>query len=504
MGNSPNYPSLYEINTRIWLNELSRKKDRRVTLADVPDAELDALAALGFDWIWLLGAWQTGPAGREVARTHAGLRRDYAAALPDFRDEDIAGSPFAIQSYHVHTDFGGDMALSRIRERLRQRGLKLLLDFVPNHTALDHSWANEHPEYYVQGDEADLEREPHNFTRMATRAGPVIFAFGRDPYFPGWTDTLQLNYRHAGFRHAMIGELTRVAGQCDGVRCDMAMLLLPDVIARTWGYRSTPRDGSPPVDESFWPQAINTVRQLLPEFVFMAEVYWDLEWTLQQQGFSFTYDKRLYDRLCHEGAQSVRGHLCADHDFQSKSVRFLENHDEPRAAAAFAPGIHEAAAVVTFFVPGLRFFHDGQFDGRRLRTVIQLARRADETPDPRLQMFYARLLQVLKRPELRDGRWRLLNCRPAWDGNPTAANFISFAWDSGPRRLLIAVNFGPTQGQSIVEVPLADLAGRQWLLADLLGPHQYARDGDELVNRGLYLDLEAWAFHVFEVRANGG
>ena len=495
----PRYPSLYEINTRIWLSELSRQCGHRVALVDVPDEVLDALAARGFDWIWLLGVWQTGPAGREVARTHADLRRDYATMLPDYRDEDICGSPFAVKTYHVHVDFGGDAALARIRERLRQRGLHLLLDFVPNHTALDHIWAFESPEFYIAGDDVDLVRQPQNYTRVMTRFGPRVLAHGRDPYFPGWTDTLQVNYRHAGFRKAMLGELARIAGQCDGVRCDMAMLLLPDVIARTWGDRSRPSDGSAPVDECFWPEAITAVKNKHPGFLFMAEVYWDLEWTLQQLGFDNTYDKRLYDCLVHDNAPAVLGHLHADMDFQRKSVRFLENHDEPRAAAAFPPRVHEAAAAVTYFVPGMRFFHDGQLEGRHSRVPMQLGRRMDEAPDKDVQEFYERLLQVLKRPEPRDGQWRLLDCRPAWDGNPTAAEFIAFAWELGPRRLLVAVNYGATQGQCYVTMPFDDLRGRQWLLADLLGPQQYTRDGDELASDGLYLDLPSWGYHVFEV-----
>ena len=117
----------------------------------------------------------------------------------------------------------------------------------------------------------------------------------------------------------------------------MAMLLLPDVIQRTWGDRSRPADGTAPIDVSFWPEAIRAVRGEHPGFLFMAEVYWDLEWDLQQQGFDYTYDKRLYDRLHGRDAAGVRGHLCADAEFQHRSVRFLENHDEPRAAAvAFA------------------------------------------------------------------------------------------------------------------------------------------------------------------------
>src|SRR5437773_7011862 len=107
----------------------------------------------------------------------------------------------------------------------------------------------------------------------------------------------------------------------------------------------------------------------------MAAVYWDLEWVLQQQGFADTYDKRLYDRLHQRDARGVAGHLQADLDFQRKSVRFLENHDEPRAAEAFPPGVHEAAAVLTHLAPGLHFFHEGELEGRRRKASLHLARR---------------------------------------------------------------------------------------------------------------------------------
>ena len=234
------------------------------------------------------------PAG--VARNEE-WRRAYAEALPGFTEDDVCGSPFAIGAYTVHKDFGGDAALARLRERFRGRGLRLLLDFAPNHTALDHSWVQSHPEYYVHGSDEDLSREPHNYKRMQTGRGPAVLAHGRDPYFPGWPDTLQLNYRHSGLRQAMIAELRGIADRCDGVRCDMAMLLLPEVIARTWGGRSRPADGADPVDAPFWPEAIAAVRARRPDFLFLAEVYWDLEWELQQQGFDYTYDKRLYDRL---------------------------------------------------------------------------------------------------------------------------------------------------------------------------------------------------------------
>jgi len=159
----PRYPSLYQINTRVWLTELSRTLGRAATLDDLPDAELDRLAEQGFDWVWFLSVWQTGPAARAISRANPEWRREFADTLPDLSDEDIAGSGFAIQNYTVHRGLGDDAALARLRQRLQTRGLKLMLDFVPNHMAPDHPWVDEHPEYFVHGSEADLARSPQNY-----------------------------------------------------------------------------------------------------------------------------------------------------------------------------------------------------------------------------------------------------------------------------------------------------------------------------------------------------
>jgi glycosidase len=495
-------PTLYEIDTRAWLDALGHRYMTRspLSLDRVPGAELDRLRDLGFDWVWLLGAWQTGRIGREVSLSRPDWVRGYQEVLPDFRPEDVVGSVFAVQAYEVAPALGGDAALRRLRGRLRERGVRLMLDFVPNHTARDHPWVSARPEFYVHGTEADLAREPQNYARAETVGGPAVLAFGRDPYFPGWPDTFQLNYRHRGLRDAMAGELTRVAGLCDGLRCDMAMLLLPDVFLSTWGDRARPADGSEPDDSPFWPAAIARARARHPEMFLLAEAYWDLEWSLQQQGFDATYDKRLYDRLRARDAASVRGHLHADPEYQRRSARFLENHDEERAAVAFPPDVHRAAAVVTFLVPGLRFFHQGQLEGRKVHPSVHLARRPDDPTDPALAAFYDRLLSVLKRPEPRLGRWRLAECREAWPGNPTWDHFLAFGWD-GPTtgRLLAAVNYGPTPGQCFVTLPPEAPSVTALRFRDLLGPAVYDRDARDLSARGLYLDLPAWGFHVFAV-----
>jgi hypothetical protein len=485
------HPSLFQINTRVWLTELSRTIGRPAMLDDIPDAELDRFAKAGFDWVWFLSVWQTGAAGRESSRNNPGWRKEFQETLPDLREEDIAGSGFAITGYNVHENLGGDAALARLRERLRKRGLKLMLDFVPNHMALDHPWVGNHPEYFIQGSELDLVHAPMNFIWIKRSRGDLLLAHGRDPYFPGWPDTLQLNYANPATQEAMTGELLKIAGQCDGVRCDMAMLVLPEVFERTWGKSAKP----------FWPDAIRRVREKTPGFCFMAEVYWDLEWKLQQQGFDYTYDKRLYDRLREGHPRPVREHFLAAPEYQNKLSRFLENHDEPRAAVTFADDVHKAAAIITFLSPGLRLFHQGQFEGRLKRISPHLVRAPEEAVNGGLKTFYARLLEILRKPVVRQGQWQLLECMPAWDDNHSSEAFITFAWqDAAGARLLAVVNFAAQPGQCYVRLPFSDLDGRRWQLRDLLGAADYERDGDELQTRGLYLDMAPWCCHVFEMR----
>jgi len=489
------YPSLYQINTRVWIRDLSRSLGRAATLDDIPDQQLERLAQKGFDWIWFLGVWQTGLAGRKVSRERLDWQTEFRQVLPDFQEDDVWGSCFAITNYAAHSEFGGNSALERLRTRLHNQGIRLLLDFVPNHTALDHSWVQKHPNFYVRGTEEQLRREPQNYIRLETSSGSTILAYGRDPHFGGWPDTLQLNYAEPALQEAMRLELLNVASLCDGVRCDMAMLILPEVFERTWGLRSEP----------FWQNAILSIRSYKPKFLFMAEAYWDLEWTLQQQGFDYTYDKRLYDRLREGRARQVRDHFRASIQFQRKSARFVENHDEPRAAAAFNPAMHRPAAVLTYLCPGIRFFHDGQFEGRTKKISVHLGRAPVEPVELLLRDFYDHLLTCVHQLAVRNGEWQLLHCSPAWDGNWTWDCFICFAWDMAEELPIIVVtNYAPNQSQCYLQIPFDDLCGHRIRLQDLMGSAIYERDGDELVSRGLYLDMPAWGYHVFKLTTLDG
>ena len=487
----PHRPTVYEINTAVWLRRLGRDAGGdALTLGQVPGSEWDALAALPVDAVWLMGVWQRSPAGLEIARANPELDAGNRAALPDLRDEDVIGSPYCVRDYTVDERFGGRDALAAAREQLAARGLGLILDYVPNHVAPDHPWLAQKPECLLPGSDEDLVKHPDAF--IATAAG--VFANGRDPYFPAWPDVVQLNAFSPTLRREVAELLLDVGGQCDGLRCDMAMLMTNEVFARTWGERAGPAP-----DDDYWPALIGRVKRTFPDLVFIAEAYWDMEWTLQQQGFDFCYDKRLYDRLVHDPAASVRGHLQADAGYQERLIRFIENHDEPRAAATFAPAQARAVAVVMSTLQGARLYHDGQLEGLRTRIPVFLDRGPDEPHDADLRSFYERLLRAVADSDLASGDWRLCDCA-GWPDNQSFEELVCWCWRSAQSRHLVVVNLSSSAAQARVRLPWDDLGARAWELSDRLSGQTFERDGDELSGQGLYVALDPWASHFLEFR----
>jgi hypothetical protein len=491
----PTQPVIYEVNTAVWLGGLSRAAGRPVTLADVADSDWDAITPAGTDAVWLMGVWERSPAGIALANANAELQASFRAALPDLRPEDIAGSPYCVRCYVADPAFGGPTALAAARAALAARGVRLILDYVPNHVAPDHPWVTSHPELFVPGDDDDIKAEPGGWMRAAGH----VLAHGRDPYFPPWPDVVQLNAFSPEARAATTKTLDDIAGQCDGIRCDMAMLLTNDVFARTWAGRTGPVPA-----EEFWPAVITGLRGWHPEVVLIAEAYWDFEWTLQHQGFDFCYDKRLYDRITGGGPAAVRDHLRADLSYQSQLVRFLENHDEPRIASTLPAGAGRAAAVAVATLPGATLWHEGQFEGRRVRPPVFLSRRPSEPLDSDLAGWYRRLLATVDEHRVRRGQWRLLEVT-GWPDNQSCRNLIAWSWDGDDdgERHVIVVNLSPGQADGQVPLPWPGLAGRDWYMTDLLAERVFERNGAELASPGLYVALGPWECHLLSVRLPG-
>ncbi len=488
----PQRPVIYEVNTWAWLSELSRSYQRPITLHNVPTEQWDALALPGVDAVWLMGVWQHSPAGMRIANENVSLQADFRSALPDYTSADNVGSAYCVRRYIVDDHLGGPDGLATAREMLAQRGLRLILDFVPNHVAPDCPWVFDHPEYFIQGTREDLAQAPNAFFE----AGGTIIANGRDPYFAPWPDVAQLNAFNPALRQAAIETVNAIAEQCDGMRCDMAMLLLNDVFERTWGGRA----GAQPPDE-YWYEVISATRREHSNVLFLAEAYWDLEWNLQQLGFDYCYDKRLYDRLVHDSAESIRLHLTAGLDYQDKLVRFIENHDEPRAAATFSPKKERTAAVTMMTLPGAKLLYKGQFEGQRVKLPVFLARGPIEPVDADLQTFYHTLLAAAKEAGLREGEWQLCE-RTGWPDNSSYMNLIAWCWDHGEARYLVVVNLSENQSQARVHLPWNDLTGRMWQLTDMLTGDVFERDGREIQSAGLYVDLPAWRFHFLRFQLN--
>jgi len=420
-------PTIYEIDTPIFLYEIGQRAGHRLTLADVPAYEWDAIARPGIDTVWFMGVWKRSPIAREMAKGENWLQK----ALPDIRDEDLLGSAYSIQDYVVDDLLGGNDGLAIARSELQKRGIKIILDYVPNHVAIDHVWTLDHADYFLPGTEHELHKHPDAFVQTPNG----IFAKGKDPNFEPWSDVLQLNAFSQAHRQEVIKTLRTIAGMCDGVRCDMAMLMMNTIFKDTWGDRV----GEPPVDE-YWPPIIHAVREGRPDFLFLAEVYWDKQQDLLDQGFDLCYDKDLYDHLLHGSLHKIRHYLGRPVSYQQQLLRFIENHDEERAAHEFSLEKHMAAAVVTMTLPGAHLYYDGQREGRKIRVPVHLGRRVDEAPNTVLMNFYDKLLECVQSKNLAGKDWQLTPVRSRLL-HRESRHVLAWTWSDETSQLVVFVNY---------------------------------------------------------------
>lgn len=422
-------PILYEVNTRCWLRELSEQAGRRITLAEIPDHEIQRWVTLGFTHIWLMGVWQVGERARAVALES--WQKEWKNQIPS-EQADVHGSPFAIRDYSIDTRLGEPISLLLLKERFAEAGLNLILDFIPNHLGVDSPEPLRYPARFVQAEGP----KPGTFA-CETKAGRRHLAHGRDPYFAPWIDTVQLDYRVAETHHHMAAVAQTMSMFGSGLRCDMAMLLLPEIFTDTW--KEFPCMGAHRTGKNFWRAAIPAIRQLQPNVDLIAEVYWEREQELQDLGFDFTYNKRVCDFIMRGQFAEMRAFLLGcPPQYLRRSVHFLENHDEQRAATALPLALHKAAALLLLALPGMALLHDGQLEGRRQFARIQMSKRADEEPDREVAEFYQTLLTLLPKTYLRRGKPALIPCER------TSALAVAWAYSADETDIAV-VNLSPNR-----------------------------------------------------------
>ncbi|MGA8453294.1 MAG: alpha-amylase family glycosyl hydrolase [Candidatus Acidiferrales bacterium] len=484
------HPHLYEINTWSWLEQLSTRDKSTTTLANVPDAEWDALAKKGFNIVWLMGVWKRSDESRRIMLENRANHPDFDRALPGWKASDVIGSPYAVAGYVPDARIGGWEALDAAREKLRARGMALFLDFVGNHTALDHPWVREYPEFYVQTGPQDFDRDPSLYYRAQTPRGTRFIALAKDPYYPPWNDVAQLNHFSPSMRAAQLADLRTIASHCDGVRCDMAMLQLNDIFGNNW--RHLLGDTPPPATE-FWTE----VRANVPGLVLLAEAYWGTEERLLDLGFSFAYDKTLYDAVRDINIPEVRGRLAASPEQQRHFARFMENHDEPRRAEVFGNDRLAADGTLLGTLPGMRFYHQGELEGRRIRLPIALRFAADGPPDPASQAFFQKMLKITQQDVFHLGEWRLLELVPEGDASPDG--LIVYEWRSGNAWKVIAANLTGSTSQGRLRLGDRISPAQQYIFHDELNDEKYPRTGKELHNVGLFIRRDGFQAHLFDV-----
>ena len=478
------HPVLYEISTRPWLYELSKKYSKQITkLRDIPLSEFDTLKSYGIDYIWLMGVWKLGPYGLEFDR-----RSDYSSVLPGWTKDDVIGSPYAISEYVCNPDIGTDDDILWIKNEINKRGMKLMLDFVPNHSSCDAPTADSNPDYYVR---APKNLQPPYDSKYYTEKG---LAHGKDPYFDPWADVIQWNYFNEDTRNFMKKNLMKVLSVSDGVRCDMAHLLLNDVFKNTWKKELESWGYNVPSNE-FWDSAIREVKSKYPNVIFLAEVYenWEIK-KLIELGFDYCYDKELLDKFISSSTEVNNYIHYKTEDFFGHSSHFIENHDENRGV--YNMGSVErsnAAGVIAATVGGMIFFNHGQFKGLRNKLDVHLRRGADEKESQSAIQHYNNLLRIIKDDAFKSKNYYFvynINGNDAW-------RFVAYIRKE-INSFLIVVNY--SDGYGCANVPIYDV--NKNYVFEMFSNIEYQRDADTMRNMGLTVCMGGYQSQIFKYNYN--
>lgn len=476
-------PHILEINTRAWLRRLEAKHGRRFALHEIPDEYWREFKAQGFDAVWMMGVWTPSPKAAEIARSLTDIQNQIRQINPDFKTEDIIASPYAVYEFEPAADLGGRESLKKLREKLNGMGMALFLDFVSNHTAIDAPAVSQAPDLYIN---TGMETPHAHKDWFFQNDKGVWVAYGRDPYFAPWTDTAQLNYFNPNTREFMLQNLLKVADMCDGVRCDMAMLSLNKVHRDTWWEFI---GGNLPKQE-FWSVALERVREKYPEFVFVAEVYWGLEWEIQEMGFDYTYDKVLYDRLRFSTPENIKGHLGAEHLFQMRSIRFTANHDEEESLKAFGREKSLAASTIIATLPGARMIYLFQMMGHPARVPIQYVADTFEEDAPILA-YYSKLLQIASQPVFHGGQWSLAAVSASAEEEWSFLNVLCWTWKQMNTASTVIINYSDQPSKCLLKIKTPSSRLREEFSGGEIAV------SDEEKTRGILVELKPFESKIF-------
>ncbi|MBW1881416.1 MAG: hypothetical protein JRJ84_23925 [Deltaproteobacteria bacterium] len=396
-------------HTLVWLHQLSETYGEEIrTLDQIPDAELERLAAGGFNALWLIGLWKRSSASREIKRRMG--------------NPEAEASAYALYDYAIAEDLGGDEALADLRERALRHGIRLCADMVPNHVGIDGRWVVAHPEWFLQishppypdyafhgpdlcadpGVEIRLEDGYWNhsnaavvFQRVDCATGEVRYLYhGSDGTQMPWNDTAQIDYLRAEAREAVMGTILDVARRFDLIRFDAAMTLAKVHIQRLWhpppghggaipsraDHALDPDTFEARMPEEFWREVVDRARVEAPNTLMMAEAFWLLEgYFVRELGMHRVYNSAFMNMLRDEDnagyQETLRNVLAYSPAVLERFVNFVNNPDERTAVDQFGKGDkYFGVCTLLATLPGLPMFGHGQVEGFKERYGMEYRR----------------------------------------------------------------------------------------------------------------------------------
>ncbi len=543
-------------NAYVWLDQLSKQYEREIVRLDqIPDEELDLLAARGFSGLWLIGLWERSKASRKIKQKMG--------------NPDAVASAYSLDDYAIAWELGGQDALENLRWRAWQRGIRLAADMVPNHMGIDSRWVVEHPErflsldyppypgYTFNGDNLSddgrvgiyLEDHYYNhsdasvvFKRVDNESGETKFIYhGNDGTSMPWNDTAQLNFLDPNVRETVIQTILNVARQFPVIRFDAAMTLAKKHIQRLW-YPEPGHGGAIPsrsehgipraefeqvVPQEFWREVVDRVAKEVPDTLLLAEAFWLMEgYFVRTLGMHRVYNSAFMHMLRDEDnggyRQVMKNTLTFDPQVLKRYVNFMNNPDEETAVEQFGKSDkYFGICTLLATLPGLPMFGHGQVEGFSEKYGMEYRRAyRDETPDAGFVQYHDDTIAPLlhRRYIFADVDNFLLYHFFNADGHVVEDVFAYSNRSDHEQALVIYHNkFGDTRGwikestsfavksagdeylvkRSLVEG--LDLVAKEGyvIFRDLVTGLEYIRAIAELAEKGLYVELGAYQRHVF-------
>jgi glycosidase len=541
----------------VWLDQLSSTYGYSITrLDEIPDQELDTLAAWGFTGLWLIGLWERSAASRMIKQCCG--------------NTDAIASAYSLYDYAIAADLGGQEALDNLRYRAGSRGIRLASDMVPNHTGIDSRWTREHPDWFVQLEYPpypayrftgpDLSSTAHISLRIEdgywsktdaavvfqycdNRTGQVRYLYhGNDGTSTPWNDTAQLNYLIPEVREAVIQTILHVARSFPIIRFDAAMTLAKKHYQRLWFPQPGLGGGIPSradhalsrarFDEvfptEFWREVVDRVAAEAPDTLLLAEAFWLMEgYFVRTLGMHRVYNSAFMNMLkMEENAkyrQTISNVLAFNPEILQRFVNFMNNPDEKTAVEQFGrEGKYFGATLLMVTMPGLPMFGHGQVEGLTEKYGMEYRRAYwNETVDRHVVAEHERsIFPLMKKRRLFSGAENFV-LYDFMTVDRTDENVFVFSNSRGDERALIIYHnhFGTTSGRIqtscpriapgqtsanvLVRTTLGEALackpdGRYYYrFRDAITGLEYLRNGAELCREGLYVALEAYQYHAF-------